>query len=217
MTAAPASPQLAASLGELVDPTLEDELEWFDVEVTGELTGPDEIRDADVNGCRITGLTFGPRVFHRLRMTDCVLVGCDLSGVTFVDSSLIRVQLESCRLTGAIVSGVRAQDVAVTDSRADQAVMRMSAWKSSRFTNTDLRQLDAYDADLTAAVFEACELTGADFSAAKLEGARLHGSTLEGVRGGTALRGVQISGHQVLPLALSIFTALDITVDDGPR
>jgi hypothetical protein len=53
-----------------------------------------------------------------------------------------------------------------------------------------------------------------EFSAADLEGAFLHGSVLEGVRGGGILRRVVIGTDQVVPLALSVFAALGIRVDD---
>jgi hypothetical protein len=42
----------------------------------------------------------------------------------------------------------------------------------------------------------------------------LHGSILDGLLGAGALRGLIIASDQILPLALPILTAHDITVDD---
>ena len=99
--------------------------------------------------------------------------------------------------------------------RADGAVLRMSTWTGLTVEDTDLRRADCYDAALPEARLLRCDLTEATFSNARLGGAVLHGSSLDGVVGGEAFRGVRIAGPQVLPLALSVFHGLEITVDDA--
>jgi hypothetical protein len=45
-------------------------------------------------------------------------------------------------------------------------------------------------------------------------GIALHGSTLDALVGAANLRGAVIAGDQVLPLALRVFAAMGIVVDD---
>jgi hypothetical protein len=45
-------------------------------------------------------------------------------------------------------------------------------------------------------------------------GARFHGSSLADIRGGEYLRDIVIDSSQILPLALRVFAALGIQVDD---
>ena len=47
----------------------------------------------------------------------------------------------------------------------------------------------------------------------KTDGLRLRESDIEGLRGATSLRGAVVSPEQVLPLALSIFAELGITIE----
>ena len=85
------------------------------------------------------------------------------------------------------------------------------------FDHCSLVNADFYGATLTTTAFDSCDLTNAQFSKASAGGARLIGSTLDGVRGATALSGVVIGGEQVLPMALSMFTELGITIENDGR
>jgi hypothetical protein len=67
---------------------------------------------------------------------------------------------------------------------------------------------------LHAACLFDCDLNGADFSQAVLPGAKFQGSSLAEIKGGEYLRDVVIDSSQVLPLALRVFSALGIRVDD---
>ena len=62
--------------------------------------------------------------------------------------------------------------------------------------------------------FPDCDLRGADFSKADVAGTRFHGSDVTGLRGAGHLKGAHIDAAQVLPLALQVFAAMGITVDD---
>jgi hypothetical protein len=67
---------------------------------------------------------------------------------------------------------------------------------------------------LISACFFDCDLSEAEFSQAVLPGARFHGSSLADIKGGEYLRDIVIDSSQVLPLALRVFLALGIRVDD---
>jgi uncharacterized protein YjbI with pentapeptide repeats len=216
VTSTPAPPQVGKQLQELTDPQLEDETEWFDCALSGEVSGEDEVADVAVIGCTMTRLRLAGRVIERLRLVDVELEGCDLSGAVLVEANLTRVRFTDCRLTGAVLSGVKAEDVTLSGCRADGAVLRMSSWKRSAVSDTDLRGADFYDASLPDIALQRCDLTRATFAKARLDGARLHGSTVDAVVGGEAFRGVRIGGPQVLPLALSVFADLGIEIEDEP-
>jgi hypothetical protein len=66
----------------------------------------------------------------------------------------------------------------------------------------------------TSACFFDCDLSEAEFSQAKVPGTRFHGSSLSDIKGGEYLRDIVIDSSQVLPLALRVFSALGIRVDD---
>ena len=73
---------------------------------------------------------------------------------------------------------------------------------------------DLYEAALTHVRFDSCDLRRAHFSAVKPDGVRLHESDLEGChRGALALRGAILTPEQVLPLALSVFGEMGITIE----
>jgi len=93
-------------------------------------------------------------------------------------------------------------------------MFRMTTWDVAELRDVDLRDADFHAATLTGARLLGCDLTGADLSKAKLAGAALHGSTVEGIKGADSLRGVVIGSDQVLPVALPVFAALGIVVDD---
>ncbi len=74
---------------------------------------------------------------------------------------------------------------------------------------------DVAEAALTDVRFAGSVLTGAEFSKAVLKGVNLRGSTIDGLRGAIDLAGVVIDSAQMIPLALSLFAALGIAIDDG--
>jgi uncharacterized protein YjbI with pentapeptide repeats len=90
----------------------------------------------------------------------------------------------------------------------------MSSWERCVFEDCLLADADFRSATLGGGRLRRCDLSRADFSAADMTGVTLHGSTLDGVRGGSSFRDVVIGSDQVIPLALSVFAALSIGVDD---
>lgn len=77
-----------------------------------------------------------------------------------------------------------------------------------------MRSVDLYEARLDDAHFANCDLGDAKFSKARIAGARLQGSKLDTIHGADSLRGVVIDSSQIIPLALRVFGALEITIDD---
>jgi uncharacterized protein YjbI with pentapeptide repeats len=91
----------------------------------------------------------------------------------------------------------------------------MSTWERCWFDGVDLTGADFTGADLTGAGLVGCRLVDVELSKATLQGARLHGSVLDAVRGGDSLRGTVIGSDQIVPVAVPLFAALGITVDDA--
>jgi uncharacterized protein YjbI with pentapeptide repeats len=211
------APRLAGALEAVTDPFVGDGTEWEGVEVRGDLGGEGEVAHLDVAGSRLVGLRLTGRELIGLRLIDVVLEDCELSGVRIADGHFTRVELRRCRLAGLVAAGLKARDVLLEDCTASGAAFRMSTWERCEFHDVDLSEADFYAARLPGARLLRCDLRGADFTKAELPGAALHHSTLDGIRGAESLRGVKIGSAQVLSLALPLFAALGIAVDDDAQ
>ena len=82
------------------------------------------------------------------------------------------------------------------------------------FESTTMRGADLSEAELAAAHLFDCDLSGAELSKIRMAGARLHGCTIDEIMGAGYLRVVVIDATQIVPLALNVFAALGITIDD---
>lgn len=208
----PAPPRLPAaySSGPL---ELADEATWDAVQVTGSFVGQ-VVSHVDLTGCRLTGAVFTGVEIDRLRMMDTVVEDCEFSGAAFTRLAAARVEFHRCRMSGFVAAGADFADVRFTDCKLDSANLRMTTWRRSVLEGCLLTNGDFGSAKLTDAGLRHCDLTGADFSKANMAGASLHGSTLDGVRGAEAFRGAIIASDQLIPLALSLFGAIGIRLDD---
>lgn len=180
-------------------------------EVTGDLADAEALGLTECRwaGGRLTGLHL-----HRLICTDVVFEDCDLSGVIAEDSSLCRVEFHRCRMSGIVLAGSRLQDVLLSGCRVDSANLRGVSAIRFEALGSDLRGADLFGATLTSSRVHDGDLTGADFSRSTVEGLRLHGTVLRDVVGAGELRGAVIAGDQQLDVAMSLFDAAGITVDD---
>lgn len=193
---------------------LADEASWDGVESSGSFAG-ERASHVDVMGCRLSGAVFTGVEIDRLRLTDTVLEDCELSGAVLTRLAAVRVEFRRCRLSSFVAAGGDCQDVRFTDCKLDGANFRMTTWERSVFDGCLLTDADFGSGRLLSGTrLHRCDLTGADFSKAALDGVSLQGSTLDGVRGGDFFRGAVIGTDQVLPLALSVFSALGIRIDD---
>lgn len=82
------------------------------------------------------------------------------------------------------------------------------------FDRVNLRGAEFSAGHFASTCFFDCDLDEAEFSQAVVPDARFHGSSLVDIKGGEYLRGIVIDSVQVLPLALRVFAALGIRVDD---
>jgi hypothetical protein len=82
------------------------------------------------------------------------------------------------------------------------------------FDHVNLRGAEFSAGRFTMARFYDCDLSEAEFSQSEVGGARFHGSLLSEIKGGEYMRDIVIDSTQVLPLALRVFSALGISVDD---
>ena len=207
----PQAPRIPNALERVEGVTVEDDLSWVGVELTGEIGG--EAADVEISESRLTTCDLGGAAVERLRITDVVLDGCDLSGALLYDAVLRRVELRDCRLSGTVLAGGRLHDVRFVGCKAERANLRGVQGERVVFDDVILGHADLRGVVLAEGAFLGCDLTGADVGGASLHGARLHGSTVDGVRGADHLRGVRIDGTQIVPLALALFGALHIEVD----
>jgi uncharacterized protein YjbI with pentapeptide repeats len=208
----PSAPRLPAHLDSAAAP-LEEEAEWNGIEVNGDFSSR-AAANMDVSGCRIVGATFTGTALTRLRITDTVMIGCELSAATLYEAALTRVEFRDCRMLGSSFAQARLQDVRFIDCRLDDSEFRLIGSERLQFDACSLVGADFYGARLTDIRLYDCDLTAVEFSQANLAGGRLHGSTLEGVKGARYLNGVSIDSTQIIPLAMGMFTAFGVKVND---
>jgi uncharacterized protein YjbI with pentapeptide repeats len=190
-----------------------DALGWAELEVRGDFIGVDGLR-LDVTRSRFIDVRLTAGKFDGGRFTDVRFEGCDLSGASLMESAFTRVELVRCRLSGAAMGGSRWRDVRLVDCKLDGAHLRSVRGERVELERCVATTLDASGAEITACRMIDCDLGGADFSNAKLPGLRLHGSALDELRGVTSLRGAVIDTAQVTTLALRLFDAVGISIDD---
>lgn len=161
---------------------------------------------------RATGVTMAGLAFERCHLTDLEFSGCDLSTTRFERSSWTRVALTDCRASALDVSGATLHDVAMVGGRAPHLNLRFAVTERLWFSGVDLRDLDAYGADLRGAVFDDCDLTGAQLATARCDGAVFRGCRLTRLRGVAALKGATVTGTDLWSVADLLAGALGITV-----
>ena len=94
-----------------------------------------------------------------------------------------------CNLFQGDFSGVEARGLNLSGSRLRQADLSLSVMNRTRFSNTDMRDVEAYGGVFSGSNFSRANLTNASFVGAYLEGASFSGATLSG----TNLSGAQLA------------------------
>ncbi|MGV9009510.1 pentapeptide repeat-containing protein [Brevundimonas sp.] len=121
-----------------------------------------------------------------------------------------------CNLFQGNFSGLEASGLNLSNARLRQSDLSLSVMNRTRFTNADLRDVEAYGgvfssssfagANLTNASFVGTYLDGVNFSGATLTGTNLSGATLMRATGLTQARLNQACGDETtrLPRGLTI-------------
>lgn len=86
-----------------------------------------------------------------------------------------------CNLFQGDFSYMEARGLNLSGARLRQANLSLSVMNRTRFTNADLRDVDAYGAVFSSARFGGANLTNANFVGTYLEGADFSGARLDGV------------------------------------
>jgi len=85
-----------------------------------------------------------------------------------------------CNLFQGDFSGLEAGGLNLSRSRLRQADLSLSVMNRTRFSNADLRDVEAYGGVFSSSSFSGANLTNASFVGAYLEGADFSGATLSG-------------------------------------
>ena len=85
-----------------------------------------------------------------------------------------------CNLFQGDFSGLEARGLNLSRSRLRQADLSLSVMNRTRFSNADLRDVDAYGGVFSGSSFSGADLTNASFVGAYLQGANFAGATLQG-------------------------------------
>ncbi|WP_165034959.1 pentapeptide repeat-containing protein [Candidatus Protofrankia californiensis] len=169
-----------------------------------------ELTNSLLRSARLTG-----RTFRRLHCRNVVFDGCDLSGVILHDSKMNAVEFHRCRLSGMVFGGARLADVLFSNCKMDVVNLRMVEGRFLEFRESDLRELDLYGASITNLRIHDSDVSSADLSTSSLAGdVRLHGSRLRELKGIESLAGAVIGTEQLMDVAMMLFAASGITVDD---
>jgi uncharacterized protein YjbI with pentapeptide repeats len=215
---------VAKSIVGRIAPRVAEQLTNRATRLDGEVDATEAVVSGDFSGCQLTEPVFQECRIERAQLTgatlrfarliDCVVSDSDLSGTVLEECSLTRVEFRSCRASGLQAVRGRFVDVGLFASKLDGANFRMSEWARAEIADCDLVDSDFYEAKLPNSRIIGCDLTGADLSRSLLAGTHLSGSNLDDVRGGESLRKVKIGSDQIIPVAMAIFRALHVTVDD---
>lgn len=121
-----------------------------------------------------------------------------------------------CNLFQGDFSGLEASGLNLSGARLRQSDWSVAVMNRTRFTNADLRDVEAYGGVFSNSSFAGANLTNASFVGAYLDGANFSGTTLTGVNlsGATLLRATYLTQSRVnqacgdeatrLPLGLTI-------------
>ena len=94
-----------------------------------------------------------------------------------------------CNLFQAALSGLESRGLNLSGARLRQADLSLTVMNRTRFTNADLRDVEAYGGVFAGSNFSGANLTNASFVGANLDGAAFPGTTLTGVNfSGASLR-----------------------------
>ena len=212
-TTSPAPPKLSPLPDAVTRRDLAAEEEWSGELVTGADLSGVIAEHSRIIGCELRDVRLTSAELHRCVLTDVRLVDCELSGAILTESLWRRVELQNCRMSGLVVTQSRLRDVRFTHGKIDGGNFRLAQLERVTFDACAMPDSDLYEAELTHVLFDACDLRRAHFSSVKTDELRLCASDLEGLRGATGLRGASVSPEQVMPLALSLFGELDITIE----
>jgi uncharacterized protein YjbI with pentapeptide repeats len=175
----------------------------------------DALDDLELTRCVVEGVRLTARSARRLRLTDVVLRDCELSGADLQEARLLRVRVERCRAEGLDAGFMRSTDVVFAETKLTGAGFRMTSWERSAFEGCDLRRAELLEATLDHVEVSGCDLTEADVTRARLTEVCFRATRLDDLVGATALAGATVDTTQLVPLALALFAALRIRLDDG--
>lgn len=196
---------------------LKEETEWAGLEAWA------REEEADISGCRLTGitepgadlsrLTFRGVRWERCRLNeaeaeraafiDAEFVGCDLSGANFDAAFFQRCRFTDCKGVGALLPGARLQHVTWDGGDWRYAVLDTAQGKGIRLTRCDFSGSSLSEMRVTGWELEEAELIGVNFSHTFLSGVDLTQCRLEGIRiAGGELKGAVVTPYQAAELAL---------------
>jgi uncharacterized protein YjbI with pentapeptide repeats len=100
-----------------------------------------------------------------------------------------------CNLFQGDFSGLEARGLNLNGSRLRQSDLSLAVMNRTRFTNADMRDVEAYGGVFSSSSFAGANLTNASFVGAYLDGANFSGATLTGANlsGATLLRATGLS------------------------
>ncbi len=194
--------------------TISSDEEWEDERVADADLSGEDADHLQLTRCELQRVRFTGARLQGLDLTDVLAIDCDFSGAILHEASMQRVELRNCRMTGVVVSQSDLRHVRFVECKLDGANLRRARADHVEMSDCSLVDADFYETLFTKSTLDGCDLRDSEFSKASAAGLRLGGSKLDGVRGAMSMRGVVITGDQVLPLALSLMTDLGVSIQN---
>jgi uncharacterized protein YjbI with pentapeptide repeats len=180
------------------------------------------------------GADLSARDLAATRFSECEFVDLVLDGVTLRDARITESRVTRIGASVLTAPGLFWRDVEFEHSRIGSGEMYESEWQSVvlsdcklgylnlrgarlrdvRFVRCSFEELDLSDGTATRVAFEECTAQSLDLTRARLEHVDLRGLDLRGIAGIDSMRGVTVSGVQLIGLAPLIAAGLGIQVID---
>jgi fluoroquinolone resistance protein len=189
----------------------------LDEVLSGALPPGTEVRDLDLEACRIEGATLEQSVWRRCSLDACTFTGVNLSRATLIDVRLSDCTMRDSKAQGVGWAGVRQgglarRSISFERCRLDYGSFAGGDLRGMRFVGCSLVDADFSDADVREVEMVGCDLSGARFS-----GADLRGAVVVGASGlSLDLRDTRTLGMRVDPgTALALVQAAGLRIVDG--
>lgn len=163
-------------------------------------------------GCVLADLHAEDLVLTRARVLDSRVRGLVSTTAAWSSSTWQDVVLDHPRIGALTAPSATLTRVSVTGGRIDFANLRETTLTDVTFTDCDLRDLDAMGARWTRVRFQDCRLGSLELASATLRDVDVSTSELSAVAGVGSLRGLTVSGVQLLQLAPAMAGHLGLVV-----
>ena len=172
-----------------------------------------DVKKLEIDNCSISAATLSGATVEKLYCSDAKLTHIEAAGLSAPEAVLLRTTVSNSRLTGADLGALQLEDCSFKAVKLDDSGLRFAVLKRVAFTDCVLRGADLTGAKLSHVTFTNCDLDGANFDHAECKSVDMRGEHVATVRGVNGLKGVRVTGEQLIELAPLMAQELGLDVD----